>query len=1358
MGLQRLPSAVVSSLRTDVTVTTLSQCVIELVLNSIDAGSKSIAVRLDINNFRIQVVDNGCGLSSSDLNFIGMRYMTSKCHSLTDLQTNLGHFGFRGEALSSIAEVCGTLTLVSRREGSDETFCKVFTQGVPHKVGKSRQQRAASGTTITVADFLYNRPVRRARIKPALDLEEVKMHMESIALINPHVSISLRNDANNEIILQTQKTGSIPTVFGTLFGKSVATNLIAVREVMGPFVVEGYISTEPHPLKNLQFIYINKRLLLKTKLHKLVNSLMSRSAVLKSNNVPHVPISKEINHIVFLAFSPPKRDKHAIFVLNITCPHSEYDITLDPKKTLVEFCNWDCILSCFENLLRKFIEKHANGNEGKEKCFDSEPPRKVKTVIDEINQLCREEALGGNISSSTEEYIGTRNISQAVHGLPATRHKVNLSPYPSEGCMASTASSDIFPSVCSEKGTIGMSSSCLNSAFTEEPYPPEFSRKKTTDKSALDSPVAKTNSGASSKQQCVVEPLKSLFQKPHTQSIPAIQKGFISGSVSFLETSKKESDDPQVCTTPGYLKFGASSPVNALANIKEIRRKKLLNNLNKFSFKKTCEKPVLSKVSSNKVLGLVSNVTKLDGCNREQTSLQRNCRESKVEQTNVTPATAGGLTSQIATGSNSYFLESTTSEFESSCRNHKTGVFDSKISKVYVKEYLTSQDTDTNHNGQSESSSCTYLSASHGSPDKVMGNGLRNILSVEEMIVTGYDMRHVHAVSPKATNEETLRLNTTDKAPDSEYAFCDFHSKEEDEEIILHHIENVSPLSNCVTLVSDRTKEKRVEVNAQECLKPISQALQNEGSISFPNIKHIQQNTHVSKRLVDYDSSPPSSQENPDKSEVSNEDSSGSPSLLKRRQDNPCQDTIKKICLVPEQTAQLEYCKEIEKNTFPVLEMCTDTESVFDNALGEVSVSMVQTTSPIEKHEAEQNTLKHSTNNLEVSSQANNEEKELEWIKNFDDFGKEFYIHKISGTTTYSIPNKEKRNTFKFSERFSFLPKGMSPILNDKCTNERSTSPSIMHFKTEEDLSAVKWGEEQTGRKGDFWPLVDQLLNEADKFTTNGGSENQVSSATVQDLSQTDIKVYNVVFPYSFTKDIFCNLRVLGQLDNKFIVTIATLDSSRQVLVLFDQHAVHERIRVENLTEEYKQHDGSAVWRSDPVQPELPLQLSSIEIRILDSYKDKMERLGFSFNVTDPNTINIQRVPTCLLLRENREVNGRGVSVLRQHLESLIREQVDSLLNTRGVGTDHPTIIRNVISSEACRGAVKFGQSLTVADCQAFLHNLSSCKLPFQCAHGRPALVPIVDLSALNKKQQHRKPNLQKLKMIYQGVSGPGVR
>ena len=74
-----------SYLRSGVAITSLTQCVEELVLNSLDAGSTSITVRIDIPNFRVQVSDNGSGIAFEDLNRVGGRYMSSKCHDLKDL-------------------------------------------------------------------------------------------------------------------------------------------------------------------------------------------------------------------------------------------------------------------------------------------------------------------------------------------------------------------------------------------------------------------------------------------------------------------------------------------------------------------------------------------------------------------------------------------------------------------------------------------------------------------------------------------------------------------------------------------------------------------------------------------------------------------------------------------------------------------------------------------------------------------------------------------------------------------------------------------------------------------------------------------------------------------------------------------------------------------------------------------------------------------------------------------------------------------------------------------------------------------------------------------------------------------------
>ena len=60
-------------LRSGIAITTISQCIEELVLNSIDAKSNNIAVRVDLQKSKLQVVDKGCGISKDDLSVIGRR-------------------------------------------------------------------------------------------------------------------------------------------------------------------------------------------------------------------------------------------------------------------------------------------------------------------------------------------------------------------------------------------------------------------------------------------------------------------------------------------------------------------------------------------------------------------------------------------------------------------------------------------------------------------------------------------------------------------------------------------------------------------------------------------------------------------------------------------------------------------------------------------------------------------------------------------------------------------------------------------------------------------------------------------------------------------------------------------------------------------------------------------------------------------------------------------------------------------------------------------------------------------------------------------------------------------------------------
>ena len=71
--INRLSVEVQGRLRTGVTLTSIAQCVEELVLNSVDAGATCVAIRIDLQSHTITVVDNGTGITQHQLPKVGER-------------------------------------------------------------------------------------------------------------------------------------------------------------------------------------------------------------------------------------------------------------------------------------------------------------------------------------------------------------------------------------------------------------------------------------------------------------------------------------------------------------------------------------------------------------------------------------------------------------------------------------------------------------------------------------------------------------------------------------------------------------------------------------------------------------------------------------------------------------------------------------------------------------------------------------------------------------------------------------------------------------------------------------------------------------------------------------------------------------------------------------------------------------------------------------------------------------------------------------------------------------------------------------------------------------------------------------
>ncbi|NXA31685.1 MLH3 protein, partial [Eudromia elegans] len=390
-------------LRSGVTVGSLGQCVEELVLNSIDAKATCVAVRVDLEAFKIQVVDNGSGMGREDLNKMGKRYFTSKCSSVEDLES-LKYYGFRGEAVASIANMASMVEVSSKTNRTAKTFVKLFHNGQALEVCEAELSRPSGGTTVTVCNLFHQLPVRRKCMDPALEFERVRQKVEAISLMHPSVSLSLRNDASCTMVLQLPKTRDVYSRFCQIYGLGRSQKLREIRHKSGGFELSGYISSEGHYNKNMQFLYVNRRLVLKTRVHKLIDFLLRKESVIcKSKSVPasRQPSSSPGHH----RCGP---ELHGIFVLNVTCQYSDYDVCLDPAKTLIEFHNWDLLLTCIEEGVKTFLKREhlfiepcnediREFNEDNDFCLHSVPVLKPS--------ICNEKSIQESFKKACDEIV-----------------------------------------------------------------------------------------------------------------------------------------------------------------------------------------------------------------------------------------------------------------------------------------------------------------------------------------------------------------------------------------------------------------------------------------------------------------------------------------------------------------------------------------------------------------------------------------------------------------------------------------------------------------------------------------------------------------------------------------------------------------------------------------------------------------------------------------------------------------------------------------------------------------------------------------------------------------------------------------
>src|SRR5262249_30636857 len=158
--------------------------------NALDAGATRISVCLDGGGIeRLEVTDNGTGMSADELALCVLRHATSKLTD--DSLVRITTLGFRGEALPSIG-AAGRLQINSRAHGADRANVIAVEGG--HLAGVA-PSAGAPGTRVVVRDLFFATPARRKFLKsPRIEAEHAEGVVRRLALSAPDVAFRLELD------------------------------------------------------------------------------------------------------------------------------------------------------------------------------------------------------------------------------------------------------------------------------------------------------------------------------------------------------------------------------------------------------------------------------------------------------------------------------------------------------------------------------------------------------------------------------------------------------------------------------------------------------------------------------------------------------------------------------------------------------------------------------------------------------------------------------------------------------------------------------------------------------------------------------------------------------------------------------------------------------------------------------------------------------------------------------------------------------------------------------------------------------------------------------------------------------------
>lgn len=322
-----LPDAVANQIAAGEVIQRPASVIKELVENSVDAGATDIQIVIkDAGKTLIQVIDNGSGMSETDVRMAFERHATSKIKNADDLFT-LHTMGFRGEALPSICAI--SEVEVKTRTADSSIGTRIVIMG--SKVTIQEPCVCDKGTVISVRKIFFNVPARRKFLKSdSVELSNIMREFERLALVNNNIRMHI-DSGLKQIDL---RKASLRLRIEDLWRNNLKSDhLIPIDVDTSLIKIEGFVTRPEFARRRnpLQYLIVNGRNMRHPYFHKAIVGCFEN--LIASDTMP-------------------------CYFMRFTVDPSTIDVNIHPTKNEIKFEYeqqiWPIIVSAVKTALGKY--------------------------------------------------------------------------------------------------------------------------------------------------------------------------------------------------------------------------------------------------------------------------------------------------------------------------------------------------------------------------------------------------------------------------------------------------------------------------------------------------------------------------------------------------------------------------------------------------------------------------------------------------------------------------------------------------------------------------------------------------------------------------------------------------------------------------------------------------------------------------------------------------------------------------------------------------------------------------------------------------------------------------------------------